>query len=74
MLSKRSRLYFYFNISFYKSEARVFIPKRMNEFDIETWMNIDKFKNSERLYELIPELKDCNGDYKKVNRGYFFVI
>ena len=28
----------------------------MNEF--ETWMKLDKFKNSDRLYELIPELKD----------------
>ena len=37
-------------------------------------MNIDKFKDSERLFEMIPELKDCNGDYRKVNRGYFFVI
>ena len=30
----------------------------MNEFDIETWMKLDKFKNSDRFYELIPELKD----------------
>ena len=45
----------------------------MNEFDIETWMKLEQFKNSDRLFEYIPELKDSK-NYKKINRGYFFVI
>ena len=52
----------------------MFRPKRMNEFDIETWMQLDKFKNSDRLFEYIPELKESKDNYKKINRGYFIVI
>ena len=37
-------------------------------------MKLDKFKNSDRLFELIPELKECKDNYKKINCGYFFVI